>query len=88
MRRRKSLTAHEVRQKAKLQRQKEEEPPQRVRQVTSITRRGSGPGHAGNRAGDAAPPGRSATEPAEAALVLEIWQELVDATLSPGLRGK
>jgi Sigma-70, region 4 len=51
--------------------------------VTSVTRRGSGPGHAGNRAGDAAPPGRSATEPAEAALVLEIWQELVDATLSP-----
>ena len=44
MPRRKSLTAHEARQKAKLQRQKEEEPPQGVRQVTSITRRGSGPG--------------------------------------------
>ena len=44
---------------------------------------GSGPGCAGDRAGDAAPPGRSAIEPAEAALVLEIWQELVGATLSP-----
>src|SRR5438034_5201015 len=54
-----------------------------VRQVTSITRRGPGPGHAGNRAGNAAPPGQPATEPAEAGLVLEIWQELVGATLSP-----
>ena len=37
----------------------------------------------GDRAGDAAPPGQPVTEPAEAALVLEIWQELVGATLSP-----
>ena len=51
--------------------------------MTSITRRGPGPGHAGNRAGNAAPPGQPATEPAEASLVLEIWQELVGATLSP-----
>lgn len=53
-----------------------------MRQVTSITRRGSGPGRARNRAGNAAPPGQSATEPAEAALVLEIWQELVGARLA------
>ncbi len=51
--------------------------------MTSITRRGPGPGHAGNRAGNAAPPGQSATEPAGATLVLEIWQELVGARLSP-----
>lgn len=50
--------------------------------MTSITRRGSGPGRARNRAGNAAPPGQSATEPAEAALVLEIWQELVGARLA------
>src|SRR5690348_6442340 len=31
----------------------------------------------------AASPGQSATEPARAAPVLEIWQELVGATLSP-----
>ena len=51
--------------------------------MTSIDHRGSGPGCAGDRAGDAAPSGQSATEPAEAALVREIWQELVGATLSP-----
>lgn len=51
--------------------------------MTSITGRGPGPGHAGNRARDAAPPGGSATEPAGPGLVLEIWQELVGATLLP-----
>ncbi len=51
--------------------------------MTSITRHGPGPGHAGNRAANAAPPGQSATEPAGATLVLEIWQELGGARLSP-----
>lgn len=51
--------------------------------MTSIDHRGPGPGYAGDRARDAVRPGQSVTEPAEAALVLEIWQELVGATLSP-----
>lgn len=51
--------------------------------MTSIEHRGPGPGYAGDGAGDGAPPGQAITEPAEAALVLEIWQELVGATLSP-----
>ncbi len=51
--------------------------------MTSIEQRRPGPGYAGDTAGDAAAPGRSVTEPAGAASVLEIWQEVVGATLSP-----
>ena len=51
--------------------------------MTSVARREPGPGHPGNRARNATLPGQPATEQAGADPVLEIWQELVSARLSP-----
>ena len=52
-------------------------------EVTSRDHREPGPKYERDRAGDGVRPDQSANEPVEVALVLEIWQELVGATLSP-----
>jgi hypothetical protein len=51
--------------------------------VTSIDHHGPDQEYAGDHAGHAVRPVQSAAEPPEAALVLQIWQELVGARLSP-----
>jgi hypothetical protein len=51
--------------------------------VTSIDHRGPDEEYAGDHGGHAVRPVQSAAEPPEAALVLQIWQELVGARLSP-----